>query len=217
MSEKKIRTLIVEARRREAESIRESLATWSFFEIVGIAHSLPEAVDCVRSARPDIVILGIDGDAQAAIECCQQIKTLQRRTKIVLRVSLDEGPTLSSFRHLGIDGYLPATATPSDSRKIVRDAARGTLIFPTGIAHGGHMGLPLMRSPNLTGREKQILEQLSEGHRNQDIARSLGISEKTVETHVRHVLLKLGVDSRTRAVVWALRSGWYQSNSYVEG
>jgi len=137
-------------------------------------------------------------------------ETAPKARVIVLTSFLDDDKLLPALR-LGAAGYLLKNARPEDVARAVRAAHAGeTLLDPvvaarlveTLAADGGEE--PLDR---LTPREREVLVLLGRGFPNKLIARELGVAEKTVKTHVGHVLAKLGVTDRTQAAVVAVRAG----------
>ena len=129
---------------------------------------------------------------------------------IVLTSFLDDDKLLPALR-AGAAGYLLKNAEPQEVVRAVRTAhAGGTLLDPVVAARlvetlaTDERGDPIER---LTPREREVLVLIARGYANKRIALELGLAEKTVKTHVGHVLAKLGVSDRTQAAVWAVRAG----------
>jgi DNA-binding NarL/FixJ family response regulator len=133
---------------------------------------------------------------------------------IVLTSFLDDEKVLPALR-AGAAGYLLKNAAPQELARAIRAAFAGEVVLDPVVAArlvdtlaGGVE--PLDR---LTPREREVLELIGRGFPNKLIARELGLSEKTVKTHVGHVLAKLGVTDRTQAAVVAVRAGLVEPRS----
>ena len=129
---------------------------------------------------------------------------------IVLTSFLDDDKLLPALR-AGAAGYLLKNAEPQELARAVRAAHAGEALLDPGgrgAARRAARGRRRRRSARpLTPREREVLRLIGRGFPNKRIARELGISEKTVKTHVGHVLAKLGVTDRTQAAVVAVRAG----------
>jgi DNA-binding NarL/FixJ family response regulator len=133
---------------------------------------------------------------------------------IVLTSFLDDNKVLPALR-AGAAGYLLKNAAPQDLARAIRAAYAGEVMLDPVVAARlvdalAGDGDPLDR---LTPRERQVLELIGRGFPNKLIARELGLAEKTVKTHVGHVLAKLGVSDRTQAAVVAVRAGLVEPRS----
>jgi DNA-binding NarL/FixJ family response regulator len=133
---------------------------------------------------------------------------------IVLTSFLDDEKVLPALR-AGAAGYLLKNAAPQELARAIRAASAGEVVLDPVVAArlvdtlaGGVEPLDL-----LTPREREVLELIGRGFPNKLIARELGLSEKTVKTHVGHVLAKLGVTDRTQAAVLAVRAGLVEPRS----
>jgi DNA-binding NarL/FixJ family response regulator len=133
---------------------------------------------------------------------------------IVLTSFLDDEKVLPALR-AGAAGYLLKNAAPQELARAIRAASAGEVVLDPVVAARlvdtlAGDGEPLDR---LTPREREVLELIGRGFPNKLIARELGLSEKTVKTHVGHVLAKLGVTDRTQAAVVAVRAGLVEPRS----
>jgi len=181
--------------------------------VVGRARSPSEAASAVCRLLPDLVILCVRDRPDVALVICHEMNVLDIGANIVIQADRDDDRTLPSFIRAGVQGYVTRSMTADESLKVFLDVARGRLVFPRAVARRVRTLVMSGGSPRidngLTDRETQVLEQMSCGLRNQEIATALGISNRTVETHVRRVLLKFGATSRTQAVARAIRSGGF--------
>ena len=131
---------------------------------------------------------------------------------VVLTSSASEEHVLPAVR-AGASGYLLKDADPSEVERAIRAAAAGQALVDPAVAArllrevAAPTASPVTGIDDLTAREREVLMLLASGRTNRQIARSLGVAEKTVKTHVSHVLGKLGVADRTQAALAAVRAG----------
>jgi NarL family two-component system response regulator LiaR len=180
-------------------------------------HSAEQAVEICRVHHPDVVLMdivfkgGIDG-----IEATRRIKEMSPATKVVIMTAHDDERLLVDAVEAGASGFLGKDEAADEVLAAAKAAAEGeVLIDPATLTRLLHQvalerearrdAMHLLES--LTEREREILELLSQGTRNDDIAQKLYISPQTVQTHVRNVLAKLGVHSKLEAVAFAVKNG----------
>ena len=206
-----IRVLIVDDHGVVREGLRAFLELQDGIEVVGEASDGAAAVEEAARVRADVILMdlvmpGLDG-VGAMRELRQRVPTAR---VIVLTSFLDDDKLLPALRS-GAAGYLLKNVEPRELARAVRAAHAGeTLLDPvvaarlveTLAAEGDDD--PLDR---LTPRERDVLVLIGRGFPNKRIASELQVSEKTVKTHVGHVLAKLGVSDRTQAAVVAVRAG----------
>lgn len=179
--------------------------------VVGRASSPAEALSTVRRISPDLLVLLVGERPDVALAVCHELNAANVDVNVVIRADHDDDRTLACFIRAGVQGYVTRSMSDEEALEVFLDVARGRRVFPRPIARRVRTLVMGSDAPGigngLTDRETEVLEQMSCGLRNQQIATALGISSKTVETHVRRVLLKLGASSRTQAVARAIRSG----------
>jgi NarL family two-component system response regulator LiaR len=180
-------------------------------------HTAEQAVEICREHHPDVVLMdivfkgGIDG-----IEATRRIKETSPATKVVIMTAHDDERLLVDAVEAGASGFLGKDEAADEVLAAAKAAAEGeVLIDPATLTRLLHQvarerearrdALTLLES--LTEREREILELLSQGMRNEGIAQKLYISPQTVQTHVRNVLAKLGVHSKLEAVAFAAKNG----------
>ena len=184
----------------------------SSLDLVGEATNGQEGLALAKSLNPDLILLDINMKDLNGLETLKEIKQEDVDSIILmLTVSDNEEDVLTALR-LGADGYLLKDMEPEDILESIRKALQGTLVISERLTQllakairdeeKSTQDKPL--SP-LTSREQEILEQISKGMSNKRIARTLNISEGTVKVHVKHLLKKLNLHSRTEAAIWALR------------
>jgi DNA-binding NarL/FixJ family response regulator len=210
-----IRVLVVDDHAFVREGLRAFLDLQDGIEVVGEAADGEEAIAAAERLRPDVVLLdlvmpGLDG--VAAIRVLRE--RLPATRAIVLTSFLDEDKLLPALR-AGAAGYLLKNSAPAEVARAVRAAPAGEAVLDPSAAARLIDALARVEEPldTLTPREREVLVLLGRGFPNKQIALELGLAEKTVKTHVGHVLAKLGVADRTQAAVVAVRAGLVTSES----
>jgi DNA-binding NarL/FixJ family response regulator len=180
-------------------------------------HTAEEAVDLCREHGPDVVLMDIVFKGQMdGIEATRRIKEISPATKVVIMTAHDDERLLVEAVEAGASGFLGKDEAADEVLAAAKAAAEGeVLIDPIILTRLLHQvakerearrdALALLEE--LTEREHEVLQLLSEGMRNDDIAQKLFISPQTVQTHVRNLLAKLGVHSKLEAVAFAVKHG----------
>ncbi len=188
-------------------------------EMIGPAvHDPQGAVDLATERLPDVVLMDIvfKGGGMTGIEATRKIKEASPSTKVVIMTAHDDERLLVEAVEAGASGFLSKEEAATEIMGAVKAAADGeVLIDPATLtrllaqvarereAQRGAQAL----LDDLTEREREILQLLAEGMRNDGIAKKLFISPQTVQTHVRNILGKLRVHSKLEAVAFAVRHG----------
>jgi NarL family two-component system response regulator LiaR len=202
--------LIVDDHAVVREGLRTFLDLQEGLEVVGEAGDGEEAVQLSARLQPDVVLMDLVMPKLDGVEAMRRLReTLPETRVIVLTSFLDDERLLPAMR-AGAAGYLLKDVQPQELARAVRAAHSGqALIDPTvaarlvdTLADG-----PDENASQLTARENQVLDLIARGFSNKRIALELGVAEKTVKTHVSHVLAKLGVADRTQAALLAARLG----------
>lgn len=184
----------------------------SSLQLVGEATNGQDGLALAKSLNPDLILLDINMKGLSGLETLKEIKHEDVDSIILmLTVSDNEEDVLSALR-MGADGYLLKDMEPEDILESIRKALQGTLVISErltqllakAIRDEEQLTQDKPLSP-LTSREQEILDQIAKGMSNKRIARALDISEGTVKVHVKHLLKKLNLHSRTEAAIWALR------------
>ena len=201
---------IVEDHAMVAEGLASALEVDPELAVVGIAGNLAEALELVRSRRPDVVLMDYrlpDGDGASGTA---DVKATSPETQVVMLTAMGGQDVLARAIEAGCSGFLHKTKPISDVRMALRRAGSGEALFaPDALADVvGRLrdrGAPL--GPALTARELQVLTLLAEGASTDQIAADLFLSLHTVRNHVRNILGKLGAHSKLEAVAVATREG----------
>lgn len=208
-----IRVLLADDHAVVREGLRTFLELQDGLEVVGEAANGVEAVEQARRLKPDVILMDLvmpELDGVGAMRALRQ--ELPDSRAIVLTSFLEDDRLLPAIQ-AGAAGYLLKNVEPSELAHAIRAAHRGEAIIDPSVAARLVQALadgatPRVAEPErLTRRERQVLELIAGGRSNKRIAFELGISEKTVKTHVGHVLAKLGVTDRTQAALLAVRDG----------
>jgi DNA-binding NarL/FixJ family response regulator len=212
-----IRILIVDDQPVVRQGLRAFLELQEGVEVVGEAADGDEALEAAARLLPDVILMDL---VMPRLDGIAAMRLLRQRVPaarvLVLTSFLDDDKLLPALRS-GAAGYLLKNAQPHELVRAVRAAHAGeALLDPvvaarlvdTLAAAGGEE--PLDR---LTPREREVLVLIGQGFPNKRIARELEVSEKTVKTHVGHVLAKLGVTDRTQAAIVAVRAGLVEPRS----
>ena len=203
--------LIVDDHAVVREGLRAFLELQEGIEVAGEAVDGEAAIEAAVRLRPDVILMDLVMPRLEGVSAMRSLRqTVPDARVIVLTSFLDDDKLLPALR-AGAAGYLLKNAEPQEVVRAVRAAHAGkALLDPvvaarlveTLAAEGAEE--PLDR---LTSREREVLVLIGRGFPNKRIARELAVSEKTVKTHVGHVLAKLGVGDRTQAAVVAVRAG----------
>jgi len=206
-----ITILIVDDHAVVREGLRAFLGLQPGFEIVGEAADGEEAVELAAQLDPDVVLMDLVMPKLDGVSAMRALRRRCPRCRVIVLTSFLEDDRLLPALEAGAAGYLLKNSQPAELARAVRAAQNDeAIIDPTVAARLVHA---LSERPQrdafdqLTGRERDVLTLIAGGRSNKRIALELGISEKTVKTHVGHVLAKLGVTDRTQAAVLAVQHG----------
>ncbi len=194
------------------EGLRSVLSVLSDFELVGEARTGTEAVSVAQSTRPDIVIMDLRMPELDGVEATRLLGASNPETAVLVLTMHDDDGMLVAALKAGARGYLLKGASYDEITRALREIVAGGVAFGTGIADQVLLRLtgrvqPTLPFPQLTRRELEILTLLASGAGNQDIARQLWVSPKTVRNHVANIVAKLEVGNRFEAIVVARRAG----------
>lgn len=207
-----IRVLIVDDHRVVREGLQRFLERDPELIVVGEAADGVEAVELARQLRPDVVLMDLLMPVMDGIAATSAIRKELPETEVVALTSVLESSSVVGAVRAGAIGYLLKDIQASELRRAIKVAAAGQVqLTPQASAYLVREVQTPETTDMLTGREREVLRLLALGHSNKEIARDLQIAEDTVKTHVKHVLAKLGVQSRTQAVLYAMRQGLISS------
>ena len=208
---KSIAVLIVDDHAVVREGLRGFLQLQDGIEVAGEAGDGEEALEQALALRPDVILMDLVMPKLDGVAAMRELRAGAPESRVIVLTSFLDDERLLPAIQAGAAGYLLKNAEPAELARAIRAAhAGGTIIDPTVASRLVQAIADGRRSPadqTLTRREREVLELIARGRSNKRIAFELGISEKTVKTHVSHVLAKLGVNDRTQAALVAVREG----------
>ena len=185
-------------------------------EVVGECDNGSDALEAVRELAPDVVVMDLNMPGISGVEATRQISMIAPLTRVLVLTISDQDDDVMDAVVAGACGYLLKDASIAELMHGIRSAAVGeSLISPTiatkVLQHlratgGSRRDAELIRS-ELSARELQVLKLIANGQDNALIAAELHISPKTVKNHISNILMKLQIENRIQAAVYAVRSG----------
>ncbi|GAA4617699.1 response regulator transcription factor [Actinoallomurus liliacearum] len=200
-----IRVLIADDHPVVRQGLRTFLGVQDDIEVVGEAADGAEAVSRAEALNPDVVLLdlkmpGVDGPT-----ALRELRARGIESRVVVLTSVGEREHVLPAVRAGASGYLYKDVDPQALVQAIRAVHDGHMLFAPEATEA--MLAPAPGAGALTEREREVLVQIARGRSNREIARALVVSEKTVKTHVSNILLKLGLQDRTQAALYAVRHG----------
>lgn len=213
----KIKILLADDHAVVRQGTRQLLAREADLEVVAEAGDGEEAVRLTRQHSPDVVVMDIAMPKLNGIEATRQIKATHPGISILALSAYDDDQYIFALLEAGAAGYLLKNVSADDLIKAIREVAAGEAVLHPTIARRvinrfappaalGQAEVSIL--DQLTDREVEVLKLAARGMKNQDIAHELSLSVRTVQTHLSNIFSKMGVGSRTEAVLTALRRGW---------
>lgn len=196
------------------DGVRAALSGEADIEVVGEAHDRRAALERATALRPDVVLMDLNLPDGSGIDATREILAVAPSTRVlVITMSADDDAVVAAMR-AGARGYVVKGAGRADLLQAVRTVAGGGAVFSPAVAErlgaffsgmAAQPGRELF--PQLSEREREVLDLVARGHDNRRIARELFLSEKTVRNHVSTVLGKLGAADRAEVISRARRAG----------
>ncbi|MHB8841165.1 MAG: response regulator [Candidatus Aquicultor sp.] len=211
----KIKILLAEDHVLVRQSLREYLEKEDDLEVIGEAGDGEQLITLAQELKPDIIITDVAMPKLNGIKATKKIKAMNIKVPILVLSAYDVDQYIFSLIEAGAAGYLLKDIDGEELKDSIRRVSSGDSVLAPAIARkvmerlrtNGNNQDP--RSFELlTDREIETLELASQGKSNKEIADQLHVTVHTVEAHLGHVFNKLGVSSRTEAVVLALKKGW---------
>jgi DNA-binding NarL/FixJ family response regulator len=198
-----IRVLLAEDHGLVRAGLERLLATAADIEVVGGAADGAEAIALAAQTRPDVVLMDLSMPDLDGIEATRAIVAAGEGVQVVVLTSLTDRERILAALDAGAIGYLLKDAEPDELIGGVRAAARGESPLSPKAARALLTARSESGQAKLSEREREVLRCVAAGMPNKLIARELGISEKTVKTHLTRVFQQIGVTDRTQAALWA--------------
>ena len=203
-----IRVLLVDDHPVVLGGLRALLDSLPGYEVVGEA-----AIREVRLTRPDVVLMDIRMPGIDGLEATRQIRASTDGVAVLVLTMFDDDDTVFGAMRAGAQGYLLKGADQTEIDRAIRAVVAGEAIFSPGVARRvlGYFAAPPVAAahpfPELTLREREVLDLVASGKRNAAIAEELFLSPKTVANHISSIFVKLSVADRSAAIVRARQSG----------
>lgn len=199
-----ITILLVDDHQLVRAGLRALLESVDDLRVVGEAGDGDAAVDLAVAERPDVVLMDLSMPRVDGVEATRRLAAAGVDTRVVVLTSFADQPRVQAALAAGAVGYLLKDSDPRDVIAAVRQAAAGHVPIDARVAQAL---LPGSQTPaaghTLSGREAEVLSLVAQGMANKQIARQLGISERTVKAHLGKVFRQIGVADRTSAALWA--------------
>jgi NarL family two-component system response regulator LiaR len=203
------RVLLVDDHAVVRAGTRLFLEGYEDIEVVGEAKDGVQALALTIDLCPDIVLMDLAMPAIDGVEATRRIKAAAPDVEVIVLTSFVEDDQITAVIQAGAIGYVLKSADPSEIVAAIRAARQGEVHLDPAVARRLMRAMSKPKTPDLveplTERERQVLALLAQGAANKVIARALGVTEKTAKGHVGNILGKLGLTSRTQAVIYALR------------
>jgi two-component system, NarL family, response regulator LiaR len=202
------RVLITDDHGVVRQGLRMFLSLDPDFEVVGEASNGEEALAMARALGPDVVLMDLLMPVMDGISATEKIRAELPDVEVIALTSVLEDASVTGAVRAGAIGYLLKDTDSEELSQAIKAAAEGRVHLAPEAAARLMREVRAPDSPEaLTDREAEVLRLLARGKANKQIASSLYVSEKTVKAHVSSILMKLGVQSRTQAALYAVRAG----------
>jgi len=212
-----IKVLVAEDHLITRQGICRLLEDESRLKVIGEAGDGEEAVQMVTDLQPDVVVMDIAMPKINGIEATRQIKLIRPATAVLILSAYDDDEYVFGLVEAGAAGYLLKTASGEELTRAIRAVHKGEPVLDAIIARkvlnrlrlSGKIPQTARPAEHLSNREIDVIKLAARGMSNKDIADELHLSRRTVEGNLRAIFNKLGVGSRTEAVIHAMGKGWF--------
>jgi DNA-binding NarL/FixJ family response regulator len=211
-----IRVVLVDDDALMRAGLEAILSSDGAIEVVGEASDGRDAVERVRELRPDVVLMDVRMPGLDGIAATREIVATVPETRVVILTTFEDDEYIFGALTAGASGFLLKRTSPELLLEAIKAVAAGDSLLSPSVTRrviDRMAALPSAeavldrRVDRLTAREREVLEQLARGLSNAEIAEALVIEESTVKTHVKRILMKLGLRDRVQAVIFAYESG----------
>lgn len=186
--------------------------------VVSEAADGDETLTAARASRPDVVVLDINLPKSSASAVAKDLISEFPRIALLMLTIHDEEHYLREYLRIGAKGFMLKTSTGDELIDAIRKVYRGEQYVDPALAHyliANYIGRPKETKAGislLTGREREICSYLASGYTNAEVADTLNISKRTVETHRAAIMAKVGLKSRAELVHFAMENGLWPLN-----
>jgi DNA-binding NarL/FixJ family response regulator len=189
------------------QGLRAFLEVQDDIRVVGEAGDGVDALMLVAELRPDVVLLDLQMPGMSGVDVLRAMRERGDSARVLVVTSFTQPDAVLPAMRAGAAGYVYKDVEPSSLAQGIRSVHAGQTLLADDVAAILVAGEVRESAVGLTDREGDVLRELAQGRSNREIARALVVSEKTVKTHISNILLKLGVQDRTQAALWAVRNG----------
>lgn len=212
----KIKVLLVDDHPLFRAGVRQRLCEHDInLEVIGEADNARQAREMVQALQPDVVLMDIAMPAVSGIEATHLIKQIAPHVVVVILSLYNDVQYIEAAARAGATGYLLKTVQGPELARAVRSAFNGEAVMSQEISskvfqqllpqlRNGHL---VVNEQQLTDREMEVLSLVARGAPNKEIAKSMQLSVRTVDAHLRSIFSKLQATSRTEAVILAVKAG----------
>jgi len=209
-----IRVVVADDHPIVRDGLRALIEATPGIELLGEATNGDEAIELARRVKPDVVLMDLAMPGRNGIDATREIAANGWASAVLILTMFADDESIFAAMRAGARGYLLKDAGHDEMRRAIEGVGSGEAIFGAGVAQrmvgffARARALGVQPFPDLTDREREVLEELARGASNQTIATHLGIRIKTVRNHVSTILNKLMVVDRAQAIVRAREAGF---------
>ena len=220
---KQARVMLIDDNRDHLTGIKELLSMESSFNIIAASTSANVGISLVKKHKPDVVLMDMNMPEKDGLQAIQEIEALGLGTKVLALSAYDDADLIFRAMKLGAKGYVLKTMASSKLIDAIEEVANGRVYMPAILtarffdyfqksfkeeAIAQQQAQESNYLSDLTQREEEVLDLLTQGITYKGVAQQLFISETTVKTHVNNIFQKLQVNDRTQAVLYAINHGF---------
>ncbi len=187
--------------------VRRALERSENIEVVGEARSSVELMGLIERRQPQVVLMDLRMPGVSGTEHIEQVRSAWPDVKVVVLSASEDRPSIDAALRAGASAFVVKSVSPSDIAAVLRQVATGAVFHaPSVAATSASAPRAEPAGPDLTERERAILQSIARGSTTAEISRELFISEHTVKFHLTNVYRKLGVANRAAAIRYALEN-----------
>jgi DNA-binding NarL/FixJ family response regulator len=208
-----LRVLIADDHPLFRQGIGTVIAAAEEMDVVGEAETGVEAIEQALALQPDVVVMDLQMPERNGIEATREIVSQSPHVAVVVLTMFEDDDSVFAAMRAGARGYLLKGADHEEIVRAIRAVCSGEAIFGSAIASrlmayfAASPDGPAQAFPELTAREREVLELIAQGRSNAEIAQRLVLSQKTIRNHVSNIFTKLQVLDRSQAIVKAREAG----------
>ncbi len=207
MAASPIRIVLADDHALVMEGLRSLIDRQPDMQVVAAVQDGTELLTYLDQHEADVAVV----DVQMPVSGLDALAEIRRRdmpVRVLLLTAFADGESIQAALQYGAEGFALKTESPNQTIEAIRQVAQGRLVFPrTAQRWMSQYRTSAAEGPDLSQRELEVLEKLSRGLPNAEIAAALMVSENTIRFHLKNIYEKLGVTNRTEAVAWYFRNG----------